>query len=87
MGSEMCIRDRLQRIKKRRVKYELDIDVDYLQRLSDAYMAFFHRYSQSPLLIVNAAEINFVDNESHYQTLVEHIGQIDVGKHFFNPLV
>ena len=76
-----------QRIKKRRIKYEMDIDSSYLQRLSDAYTTFFHRYSESSLLIVNAAKINPIDNEEHYKALVEHICQIKAGKHFFNPFV
>lgn len=76
-----------QRIKKRRVKYEMSIESAYLQRLSDAYTAYFHRYSDTPLLIVNAAQINPIDNEEHYTALLEHIERIDAGKHFFNPLV
>jgi deoxyadenosine/deoxycytidine kinase len=75
------------RIKKRRVKYEQAIENNYLQRLSDAYTAFFHRFDQAPLLIVNAAELNYVDNEAHYDALVEHIQRIDAGKHYFNPLI
>ena len=74
-----------QRIKKRRVKYEMDIDSSYLQKLSDAYTTFFHRYDESPLLIINAAKINPIDNQEHYQALVNHIGQIKAGKHYFNP--
>lgn len=75
-----------QRIKKRRVKYEMSIESSYLQRLSDAYTAYFHRYSDAPLLMVNAAQINPIDNDEHYTALVEHINRIDAGKHFFNPL-
>ncbi|MEM7357910.1 MAG: deoxynucleoside kinase [Pseudomonadota bacterium] len=76
-----------ERIHRRKVKYEMGMDLSYLQKLSDAYTAYFHRYSESALLIVNAAEINPVDNESHYTALVRHIESIEAGKHFFNPLV
>ena len=75
-----------QRIKKRRIKYEQDIESSYLQRLSDAYTAYFHRYSDTPLLIVNAADFNPIDNQEHYAALVQQIDRIDSGKHFFNPL-
>lgn len=77
----------LQRIDKRSVNYEMNIDSHYLQRLSDAYTRYFHSYSKTPLLIINAAEINPVDNDDHYTTLVEHIQRIEAGKHYFNPLV
>ena len=76
-----------QRIKKRSIKYEQRIDAKYLQNLSDAYTEFFHRYDSSPLLIVNAAEFNPIENESDYQSLLVQIEQTTAGKHFFNPLV
>ena len=76
-----------KRIRKRNIKYEQSIETKYLQALSDAYTEYFHHYTESPLLIVNAADINPIDNDDHYQTLLTHIQQIDAGKHFFNPLV
>ena len=75
-----------KRIKKRKINYEQGIEARYLQALSDAYTEYFHRYTESPLLIVNASDINPIDNEDHYQALLKHIKQIDAGKHFFNPL-
>ena len=75
-----------QRIDKRNVSYELGMDAQYLEKLSDAYVTFFLSYNATPLLIVNAAEINPVDNDLHYQELLAHIRQISVGRHFFNPL-
>ena len=44
------------------------------------------RYSETPLLIINAAEINPIDNQEHYHALVNQIDRIQGGKHFFNPL-
>jgi deoxyadenosine/deoxycytidine kinase len=75
-----------KRIRKRNIKYEQSIEAKYLQALSDAYTEYFHHYAESPLLIVNAANINPIDNDDHYQALLTHIKQIDAGKHFFNPL-
>lgn len=75
-----------KRIKKRNIKYEQKIEGRYLTELSDAYTEYFHHYSASPLLIVNAADINPIDNDDHYRSLLAHIQQIEAGKHFFNPL-
>lgn len=77
----------LERIENRGVSYEIDIKSRYLQKLCDAYTAHFHRYTDAPLLIVNAADMNFVDEPSHYEALVSHIRQIHSGKNYFNPLV
>jgi len=76
-----------ERINKRRIKYEMNMDASYLQRICDAYTTYFHSYNRTPLLIVNAADINPVDNDEHYQLLVDHIQGIKAGKHYFNPLV
>ena len=75
------------RVRRRGVSYEKMIERDYLQLLVDAYTQFFHHYTRAPLLVVNAAEINFVDKEADFQTLLDHIRTIRKGRHFFNPLV
>lgn len=76
----------LNRIHQRGISFEKKISREYLQKLSDAYTQFFHRYERSPLLIVNAAEINPLDNEADYQQLLQHIKSSRTGKHFVNPL-
>lgn len=77
----------IKRINKRGIKYEKDINPQYLHKLIDAYTTFFYRYDDSPLLIVNAADMNFVDNEVHYQALLTRINSVQSGKNYFNPLV
>jgi deoxyguanosine kinase len=76
----------LERIRKRNRDYERYIDSAFLQRLVDAYTRFFHQYSDAPLLIVNATDINLVDNEMDYNALLEQISRIKSGRHYFNPL-
>jgi deoxyguanosine kinase len=76
-----------ERIRRRGIAYEGSIDRDYLQTLVDAYTQFFHHYTAAPLLVVNAAEINPVDRESDFRTLLDYIVRIHSGRHFFNPLV
>lgn len=76
-----------ERIEKRKISYESDIKMRYLQKISDAYTAYFHRYDKSPLLIVNATDINFVDKQNHFDELVDRIRKVDSGKNYFNPLV
>lgn len=77
----------VERVRRRGIDYERSIDRDYLHRVADAYTQYFHGYNASPLLIVNAAELNFVDAEADFETLLEHIRGIRSGRHFFNPLV
>jgi deoxyadenosine/deoxycytidine kinase len=76
----------MERIRRRDVDYEHGIERDYLQQIVDSYTAFFYKYEMAPLLIVNAAEINFVDNDRDFQTLLQHVKKTRSGRHFFNPL-
>ncbi|MCC6302125.1 MAG: deoxynucleoside kinase [Gammaproteobacteria bacterium] len=74
------------RIRARGIAHEQLIEADYLQRIADAYARFFHYYDASPLLIVNAAEIDPVNSGRDYEALVERIRGIGSGRHYFNPL-
>ncbi len=75
----------LDRIENRGVQHERLIEAAYLQRLSDSYVSFFYHYSDAPLVIVNAAEVNFADNESDYSQLLSYLKSINTGRHYYNP--
>ncbi len=77
----------LKRIRKRGVSMENSITQEYLHKLSNAYTDFFHYYDASPLLIVNASGMDLVNNESHYQQLLERIESTSSGRNYFNPTV
>ena len=74
-----------ERIHKRGIAAERSISNDYLATLNDAYTNFFHYYDQAPLLIVNCAEIDIVDEQSDYQQLVEYLLNVKSGRHYYNP--
>ncbi len=75
----------LERIRKRGIAAEQLIELDYLEKLTSAYTEFFHFYKNSPLLIVNSAEIDLVSNDNDYQQLVDYIVSVPGGTHYFNP--
>ncbi len=75
----------LERIQKRGLSHEQMIEAAYLQRLCDAYVSFFYQYAEAPLLIVNAADIDFANSEEDYQLLLERILANRSGRHYFNP--
>lgn len=76
----------IERIRKRGIESEQKINSSYLAQLNDAYMRYFHNYANSPLLIVNAAEIDFVGDKNQYRNLVETIVNTKSGRHYYNPL-
>lgn len=66
--------DRLmENINQRGRDYERNISRDYLSELNDAYNHFFYHYNKSPLIIINATEIDFVNNENHLHYIEEQI--------------
>jgi deoxyguanosine kinase len=75
----------LQRVQKRGREFERFIESNYLQRLVEAYTRFFYHYTATPLLIVNAADIDLVNNDQDYQLLLERLSKTTSGRHYFNP--
>ena len=76
----------MERLRRRDIPYERMIERNYLKSLVDAYTQYFYHYTAAPLLMVNAAEINFVDSDADFDMLLAHIRKIKTGRHFFNPL-
>jgi deoxyadenosine/deoxycytidine kinase len=75
----------MDRIAKRGIRYEQNIERAYLEKLTQAYARFFHTYDAAPLLIVNSVAIDPVNNDHDYQLLFAEIIKKRRGRHFFNP--
>ena len=75
----------MKRVKQRGVAAEQRIELEYLQQLNEAYTQLFHYYSDTPLLIVNATDIDLANNTEHYRELVEYMLTIRNGRHYYNP--
>ena len=76
----------LDRIHKRGIKAEQNIDSAYLSQLVESYARFFHYYDSSPLLIVNAAEIDLVNNDVDYDLLLKNLLTVNQGRYYYNPV-
>ncbi len=59
----------MKRIAMRDRVFERDMDVKYISKLANAYEGFFARYSGN-FLTVNADEIDFVQNETHFDLIL-----------------
>lgn len=77
----------MQRVRQRGIGYEQSIEHAYLEKINAAYSEFFLYYDDAPLLIVNAAQIDFAHSERDFSLLLERITSIRHGRHFFNPTV
>ena len=76
----------MKRIRKRGRAFERAIDAEYLNHLCNAYLDFFYYYKDSPVLIVNAVDVDFINNEDEYHRLKEHILNVESSKCYYNPV-
>jgi len=74
----------VERVQRRAKSYEKTIPDEYLVKLADAYARFFHHYSGAPLLMVNSANLNFVDSPSDFDLLLGRIGAMRGPREFFS---
>jgi deoxyadenosine/deoxycytidine kinase len=75
-------------VKTRGRKIEKNLTRGYLTELSESYNNFFFKYSNTPLLIVNTTDIDFVNREEDFEELYMQIFREDRGFiEYFNPEV
>lgn len=74
------------RIRARDAEYEREIDIEYLRALSQAYNTFFFHYEESPLLVIDTSEIDFVNKEEDLQNLIREIRSMRRGTWYYKPL-
>lgn len=75
----------LARVRKRGRDFERRLDPGYLDALSKAYSDFFFHYEETPLLVVNASDID-LESESDLQPLLEVIRKHRKGVRHYIPL-
>jgi deoxyadenosine/deoxycytidine kinase len=76
----------MQRLARRNATCDRYVDRAYLEKMTDAYARVVHAYDEGPLLIVNASQIDPVNNDAEYEQLFQQIERTTGGRHFFNPI-
>ena len=78
--------DRLMHnISLRGRSYETNMDRAYITELAGAYDQYFFHYVKSPLLIINASQLDFVRQPEHFEELVRQIAHPPSATAHFNP--
>lgn len=75
----------MDRIRKRDVKSERLIDREYIERLGEAYNYFFFHYTETPLLVIKTDHIDFVNDSSHLDDIVDQLSKPIHGKRYYSP--
>jgi deoxyadenosine/deoxycytidine kinase len=77
----------LARVRRRAIAMEQAIDADYLQRLCDLYVEFFHSFGDAPVLAIGTEQFNPGDRDEHFALLLERIASFRGPREFFDTPV
>ena len=76
----------MKNIEKRGRNMEKNITWEYIDALNQVYTEYFFRYQDTPLVIINTNNIDFVENKNDLKEVIDYIRQPVSGTKFFNPV-
>ncbi|MBN2564538.1 MAG: deoxynucleoside kinase [Candidatus Eisenbacteria bacterium] len=76
----------MERIRRRGREFERDMSTEYIETLNEAYNYFFFHYKDTPLIVVNTDDINFVENTADFEELAREIEEHDKGTAYYVPI-
>ena len=76
----------VSRLRKRARNYERHVTPEYLRRIAEAYQDFLFNYDETPLLVVNCSEIDFVAHSEDTADLLREIRGMGQGVQHYIPL-
>ena len=75
----------MRNIARRGRDFEKNMSEDYIDALNQVYNEYFFRYQETPLVIINTNNIDFVHNDGDLEEVINYIRQPVTGTKFFNP--
>lgn len=63
----------ISNIQQRGRKFEKNVQGAYLSKIEKAYLNYFKQNPQIPILFIHAEGMDFVNNETHYWRILEHL--------------
>ena len=76
----------MRNIARRGRDMEKNISEEYIDALNQLYTEYFFRYQETPLVIINTNNIDFVHNQEDLDEVINYIRQPVTGTKFFNPV-
>ena len=76
----------MNNIAKRGRNMERNVTWEYIDALNQVYTEYFFRYQETPLVIINTNNIDFVKNQEDLKEVIKYIRQPITGTKFFNPV-
>jgi deoxyadenosine/deoxycytidine kinase len=76
----------MRRIRQRGRPEEARLSEEYLAEVNRAYNHYFFHYSQTPLLVVNTSEVDFVKRPEDVEDLIKQILGMGRGTQYYVPM-
>ena len=77
----------MHNISKRGRDFETNMSFEYLDALGQVYAEYFFKYQETPLIIINTNNIDFVNNNDDLEEVIKYIREPVSGTKFFNPII
>ncbi|MDP7036933.1 MAG: deoxynucleoside kinase [Candidatus Marinimicrobia bacterium] len=77
----------MHNIANRGRNFETNMSFEYLDALSQVYTEYFFKYQETPLIIINTNNIDFVNNSDDLDEVIKYIREPVAGTKFFNPII
>jgi deoxyguanosine kinase len=77
----------MKRIRARRRSEEERLSEEYLAEVNRAYSHYFFHYSQTPLLVVNTTDLDFVKRPEDLDDLMRQVRSMGKGTQYYAPLL
>jgi len=74
----------MNNIRLRNRYYEKNLSEDYIRQLSLAYQKFFLNYTDTPLLIINTTNLDFVNRPQDLELITEYLSKPIRGTVYLN---
>ncbi len=76
----------IDRLRRRDREFERRIPATYLQKIAEAYRDYFFYYDETPLLVVDSSDVDFVSRAEDFADLLREIDQMGPGVQHYIPL-
>lgn len=75
----------VERVKMRDRTEERDISRNYLAQVAEAYAHYYLQYDDTPLLVINTTDIDFVKDSADFEDLMTQIDAMEAGRQVYVP--
>lgn len=75
----------VQRVRRRDRAEEHHISYEYLEAVNQAYSHYYLQYDETPLLVINTTEIDFVRDAEDFDDLMAQVDAMEAGRQIYVP--